>query len=372
MSWILGGLYCGIIWLVFAKLKLLRLSLPLAILLASVGPSLIIALLFCAQYYHPYTPAAIVLESVDPIAVQLTRPGRVVNVVAQPNVSISKGEVLFQVDPEPYENLVEQRQVALEQSRQNVELARSSITMAEANLNRAIADLAYAERERNRNEELRANNAVSQSDVELSNTRYEQANAATTQAKEQLTQSRLSVDVATAAVQQAETALEDAQYDLEQTTVVAPADGYVTNIQVRNGLLVSANSGPVMTFIRDAAANDGVVVATFTEKNYLRIKSGQYAEVAMAGYPGEILTGRVINAIDVSGAGQLNASGLLPTSLVSGQPTRFAVRIQLDERDLRLPGGSRGQVAIYTEDLQIAGIPVMFLIRAKSWLNYLF
>ena len=57
---------------------------------------------------------------------------------------------------------------------------------------------------------------------------------------------------------------------------------------------------------------------------------------------------------------------------VDDRSRRFALRRQLDERDLRLPGGSRGQVAIYTEDLQIAGIPVMFLIRAKSWLNYLF
>ena len=55
MSWILGGIYCGVIWLIFAKLKLLRLSLPMAILLASVGPSMIVALLFCAQYFHPYT-----------------------------------------------------------------------------------------------------------------------------------------------------------------------------------------------------------------------------------------------------------------------------------------------------------------------------
>lgn len=48
MSWILGLVYCGLLWLVFAKLKLLRLSLPLAILAASLGPALIIALLFCA------------------------------------------------------------------------------------------------------------------------------------------------------------------------------------------------------------------------------------------------------------------------------------------------------------------------------------
>ena len=136
---------------------------------------------------------------------------------------------------------------------------------------------------------------------------------------------------------------------------------------------MSAASGPVMTFIRDKPeSGEGIVVATYDEKNFLHIKAGQYAEVAMDGYPGEILTGKAINTIDVSGVGQLDATGRLPSALVDGTPTRFAVRVQLDDSSRRIPGGARGQVAIYTENVQIAGIPVMFLIRAKSWMNYLF
>lgn len=101
------------------------------------------------------------------------------------------------------------------------------------------------------------------------------------------------------------------------------------------------------------------------------LKPGQYAEVALHGYPGQIFTGRVVNAIDVSGAGQLTASGILPSDLGGSQPTPFAARIKLDDSDeLRLPGGSQAQVAVYTEDVQIAGIPVMFLIRAQSWMRY--
>ena len=92
----------------------------------------------------------------------------------------------------------------------------------------------------------------------------------------------------------------------------------------------------------------------------------------MDAYPGEILTGRVLNVIDVSGFGQLDAAGRLPTTLVNAEPTAFAVRIRLDEIERRLPGGAQGQVAVYTENLQIAGVPVMFLIRAKSWLKYLY
>ncbi len=92
----------------------------------------------------------------------------------------------------------------------------------------------------------------------------------------------------------------------------------------------------------------------------------------MYGYPGEIYTGRVLSTIDISGEGQLSASGILPSDLGSATPAKFAVKIKLDQEDeLRLPGGSQAQVAVYTEDVQIAGIPVMFLIRAQSWVRYL-
>ena len=146
----------------------------------------------------------------------------------------------------------------------------------------------------------------------------------------------------------------------------------VANLQLREGMLVGAGGGAVMIFVlEDSATNHGVIVAAFNQKNFLRLKPGQYAEVALHGYPGQIFTGRVVNAIDVSGAGQLTASGILPSDFRGSQPTLFAARIKLDNSDdLRLPGGSQAQVAVYTEDVQIAGIPVMFLIRAQSWLRY--
>lgn len=93
--------------------------------------------------------------------------------------------------------------------------------------------------------------------------------------------------------------------------------------------------------------------------------------MALYGYPGQIFTGRVLNTIDVSGAGQLSASGILPSDLGGMQPAMFVAKIKLNDSDqLRLPGGSQAEVAVYTEDVQIAGIPVMFLIRAQSWMRY--
>jgi multidrug resistance efflux pump len=374
MSWILGGLYCGAIWLVFAKWKLMRLSLPIAIVAASVGPALIVAFLFCAQYFHPYTSNAVVFQQTIPIIPQLGQSGRVTDVAVKPNTLIQQGDVLFRVDSTSYELSVRRLAAALDEAVQAENVAEASIIVAKAELARATSDFEFATVTRDRNAGLIKTESISQQEYDASVTRFKETEAAVSQATASLTQSQLSVQTAKARIAQVQAQLADARYDLAQTTVLAPDNGFVTNLQLRPGMLVGGpGSVAVMTYVIERQQNNtGVVVALFGQKNYLRIKQGQYAEVALNGYPGEIFTGRVENTIDVSGAGQLTASGVLPTDLASGPPTEFAVRVKLDDsEELRLPGGSRAQVAVYTEDVQIAGIPVMFVIRAQSWLRYL-
>ena len=374
MSWILGGIYCLAIWLVFAKLKLMKLTLPIAIVAAALGPLLIVALLFCAQYFHPFTSNARVFHEFVKIAPQLKQAGRVVEILVEPNKPVKQGDVLFRVDPTPYSNTIKSLETTLEQAKQGKLVADASVKLAEATITRTSSNLDFATKDRDRTSKLAETNSVSQQDLDVSLNRYAEADAASTQAAASLIQAKLSVDSAIAQIQQVETQLADAKYDLEQTTVVAPGNGYVTNLQLQRGTLVGGAGGDgVMSFVLEPSErNQGVVVATFDQKNFLRIKPGMYAEVAMFGYPGEILTGRVVSTIDISGDGQLAASGTLPNTISGGKPTEFAVRIKLDRGDeLRIPGGSQAEVAVYTEDIQVAGIPVMFLIRAKSWIRFL-
>lgn len=373
MSWILGGVYCGFLWLVFDRLKLLRLSLPLAIVFGSVGPSLIVVFLLLAQYLHPYTTSAKVFERVVPIVPQLSRAGRVTSVAVQPNTPVQQGALLFEVDPVPYQNAVNRLEAAVREAEQGKDVADASVAVAEATLKQSTAERTYATDERQRVTGLFERGSSSQQELDRAVNLFEQADAAVTQSTATLAQAKLSVSLAVAKIDQAKTQLADARYDLSQTKVYAPADGFVTNLQLQRGMLVGGGgSSAVMSFVvNNTQQNTGVVVAMFNQKNYLRIKPGQYAEVALFGYPGQILTGRVENTIDVSGAGQLTASGVLPTTLSSGETVMFAVRIRLDDTTLRIPGGSEAMVAVYTDDVQIAGIPVMFLMRTQSWLRYL-
>lgn len=373
MMWLIGGFYCFVLWLIFDKFKLLRLSLPIAIVAASIGPALILSLLFCSQYYHPYSSKVIAFQKVIPIRPQLADKVRVTRIAVQPNSPIKKGDVLFEVDTSPYDKAIVNLLAAVDQAIQGIEVAKASVAIADASVKRAKGDLEFMSRERARQKELLPNGAITQEEYEDTLTRYQQAASALDQSEATNKQSRLSVQVSEAKLRQAQTSLEDARYDREQTTILAPADGYVTNLQLQIGMLVGgALSQPVMSFVQDRTEEEqGVVIALIDQKNYLLVKQGQYAEVILNSYPGQVFTGRVQNAIDVSGSGQLTASGALPEMLGTSAATKFAVKIVIDEgKSLRLPAGSNGQAAIYTEHVPIAGIPIMVVIRAQSWLRF--
>jgi membrane fusion protein (multidrug efflux system) len=128
-----------------------------------------------------------------------------------------------------------------------------------------------------------------------------------------------------------------------------------------------------MPFVCDRdERNLGVVVATFMQGPYLRINPGDYAEVVFPMYPGQMFPGKVLTTIDIASEGQLSASGLFPDADAPGT-ARFAVRIKLDDAEkLRLPAGTQGNAAIYTGNVQVAGIIRMALMRVTSWTNYLF
>ena len=166
--------------------------------------------------------------------------------------------------------------------------------------------------------------------------------------------------------------LAQAKYNLQESVVRAPCNGYVTNVQLEPGAIVSA-AASVMPFVCDRDENNrGVVVASFMQGPYLQIRPGDYAEVVLPMYPGRVFPGKVLTTIDIASEGQLTATGLFPGIGNPGN-ARFAVRIRLDDAEsLRLPAGTQGSAAVYTGTVQLAGIIRMALMRATSWTNYLF
>lgn len=93
--------------------------------------------------------------------------------------------------------------------------------------------------------------------------------------------------------------------------MVAPADGYIINLQVQPGMVAGIIwYGAIATFIVDA---DRYVLATYTQEQLKYVKESQNVEIAFNLYPGKIFQGKVKDIWQGSGSGQMVPSGQLPT-----------------------------------------------------------
>jgi multidrug resistance efflux pump len=300
-----------------AAFKLFRIPLnkwtvPTAVL---GGLVLVGALLLTMNYNHPYSETFRQYYVTTPIVPQVR--GRVIEVPVKQNELVKQGDVLFKIDPAPFED---------------------KVAAIEARLDAATKDFERAK-------ELFAKQSASERAVD---------------------QARADVDDLTAK-------LEQAKFDLEQTVVTAPGEGYVTQLALRPGVMaLPFSANPVMSFVH---ADANVFVGWFRQEYLLRLTPGDEAEVILDGIPGSIFKAKVIQTMPVISEGQLQASSNFISYTSEQIPGRVAVIIDivdpaLDQfRDL-LPGGVYGQAAIYTHHFHHVGVMRRVLLRMASWMNY--
>lgn len=239
--------------------------------------------------------------------------GEVIEVPVTPNTPIKANDVLFRIDPVPFQAAVD----ALEAQLKFAELRFSQMTQ----LQRTDAGRAFDVQQRE------------------------------------------------AEVKQLSAQLESAKWNLEKTTVRAPADGYVTNLALRKGARVaSLPLAPVMAFIDTSETIIGAEIAQI----YARyIAPGQPVEVTFKYLPGHVHTGRVETVLQAISTGQFELTGLAVTPKgIAAAP--FIVRIKLDDAELasRLPAGSAGEAAIFTDHVKAAHVIRRVMLRMTAILNY--
>jgi len=163
--------------------------------------------------------------------------------------------------------------------------------------------------------------------------------------------------------------LRGANYNLEQTVVQAPSDGYVTNLGLMKGARVAnLPLSPVMAFIDTSQTIVGVEI----HQIYTRyIEVGQDVEVTFKVFPGQVYKGKVESVLEATAAGQVVASGAAVTPRqVAAAP--LVVRIKLDDAKLvaSLPAGAAGDAAIYTEHIKPRHIIRKVILRQIAIVNY--
>lgn len=270
-----------------------------------------IALFIPMGWGAPSGPALVVRNSVQIVP---SVSGEVIDVPVAANTPIKSGDVLFRIDPVPFE---------------------SKVHTLEAQLR--FAELRFKE---------------------FSTLQQKQAGRA------------FDVEQHGADVEAFKAQLEAARWDLEKTTVRAPADGYVTNLALRKGARVaSLPLSPVMAFIDTSDTLIGVEIAQIDARY---IEPGQPVEITFKFLPGKIHTAKVETVLQAIATGQVKPSGLAVTpSEVQSAP--LVVRVRLDDGDLaeRLPAGATGSAAIFTEHMKATHIIRRVMLRMIAILNYI-
>jgi multidrug resistance efflux pump len=304
--------------------------------------------------------------------------GRVIEVPVKENVPLKDGDVLFRIDPKPYEYVVEQKKASLAEAEQNVRQLKASLDQAAAATEQANAQLALAQQNYDRQAELFQKRVIAQATLDTFTRNLETARQSLAGAKAEQERARLAfssnIEGVNTTVARLRAELADAQWDLDQTVTRAPGPGFVSQVALRPGVyVVPAPLQPVMVFV-NTDAKDQVLGAAFQQNSLQRVRAGDEAEVAFDAVPGRIFKGKVRLVLDAIAAGQIRPTGALVdfAERTEGGRALAVIDISDDVSGYQIPLGAAAQVAIYTEYWHHVSLLRKILLRMRSWQNYIF
>ncbi|MCC6745990.1 MAG: HlyD family secretion protein [Acidobacteria bacterium] len=448
MEIILLLIYAFFVWLIFFKFKLLPWNIVSQVIVITLPIIALTVLILLLNIVAPSSSDVRVINYVVQIVPRVS--GRVIEVPVEPNKPVKKGDVLFKIDPVPFEQQIATLEARIPQLNAKLASAQAyqrelgdtkrvatakrseaSAVVASArsykdqlgdeldaavNKKQSIAaklelarmrynqtkelaeagagprfDFEYAAAEvKNLEAELAAAAAneaqVRQKltvagegedlpEIEKAKAAYAAATASEAQAGQKLSARTSSGEFADIAEVKAEldevlAKLEEAKWNLSQTTVYAPADGTVVNLQLRPGsYAVPLPLAPVMSFVE----NEQWIIALYHQNELRLIQPGDDAEITLETHPNQIIKCKVDSIVWASGQGQSPISGRIPETGANPIPEgRFAVRILPDGDSANefFAAGARGHGAVYTQSGHIIHILRKVILRVSTKLDW--
>jgi multidrug efflux system membrane fusion protein len=316
-----------------------------AIVIATIIVGLYVARLY---YLYPRTDDAYVRANSVGIAPHVSGPITELPIVD--NQYVKQGDLLFVVDPRPYQSTLDAAVARLQLTELNIKALEDAIRTAHSDQVRLEADAAYAKQYLNRIEPLLAKHFVTANDVFNARSRVSAAEASVQAAHSDVSKAQNQLGQygnINALRKAAEAAVYDAKLNVGYCYVRAPYNGWVTNLNIAEGQY--ANEGrEVVSLIDD---RKWYVIANFRETFLSHIQPGMSAEVFILAYPNKRFRGRVQGV----GWALYQQNGATVEGLPQTEPTlnwvrlsqRFPVRIELEDRDPKFPFRT-GSTAVVT------------------------
>jgi membrane fusion protein (multidrug efflux system) len=266
------------------------------------------------------TDDAQVKQDIVSVSAQVTGP--VQQVFVRNGVQVRKGDILFRIDPAPFQVALENAQAQLAQAELQTTQLRTQAAGTGADIMGSQANLKIKENAFARQAALmkqgfttRADYDTAYNDVKTAEQQLEDAKARAANAKAAIAPQGQQPQVAAA-----QAAVDKAKLDLSRTTVRAPMDGTVENA---DNLQVGQMAAEGLGMLSIVHSRTAWVEANFKEKDVGRMVPGQRAEVTVDAYPGQKFPAHVQSV----GAGTGSEFSLLPAQNANGNWVKVTQRV---------------------------------------------
>lgn len=296
-----------------------------------------------AQYLaeEPYvsTDDAFVRAAKDSINARVS--GQVVEIAVGDNQHVRKGQLLFRIDPEPYQIAIDQAEADLGNARLQIDGLKTKYRQQLAELQSAKDQATFDEHEYNRKKTLVAADFASRAAYERAETDFKVARQTVTSTEQQIAATVVALngdpDIEVArhpTVRAAKARLDRAQLDLSYAQVLAPDDGVVTKV---DDLQVGDYVNPGAAMFSLLSSRRIWIEANFRETGLTHMRPGQTASIDVDAYPGRSFKARIVSMSPGTGSD----FAVLPPENATGNwvkvVQRLPVRLEFDEIDPNQP-----------------------------------
>lgn len=375
---ILLGLYAGICWLLIKKLKLIPWNFKTQVVVYSTPIFGTIALLLSLNYYCPTSSDVTVGNRSVDINSQVL--GRVKKVYVKTNQEVKKGDTLFVLDSEPYELEIKSLEAQLSNIQSTITSYSSDLSASRKNIEGIQSQLNLANKRIAQYQELVQAGAANKFDLEqaIANAQDLQSRLNTAQANYQslLTKTSTSYNGENSSIAEIKTKLEQAKWNLEQTIILAPTDGFIPNVQLNEGAILAPFKSAFVLIQKEQS-----VMAVFAQNELQAVKPGDEVEIALKTEPGKIVKAKLEFVVDATSQGIMNnAAGMIGGGTTSGLPNtakdhpelegKLIAKFILSDPAETLTVGARGNAVIYSNHLKPLHLIRKVMVRVSSKLNY--
>jgi multidrug resistance efflux pump len=363
-------LYFAALWLIFAKFRLVRWGWLSGTVSVVIGVFILATFLALFNYL---TPSGRVTVAGRVVEVTPNVTGQVIAIPVKPNAPVKTGDVLFQIDPVPYQFKVTQLKASLAAARQQAQILKSNYEQATANVAGLDAQLKYNAKRLEDIQKLYASGSNTEFKQQDTQIQFETVTAQFNVAKATQESARLAleseIEGTNTSVAQIQAQLENAEWELSQTTIRAPADGYVSAMALSVGAR-ALQARSTMSFIVE---NEITIVGMFSQNGFQTIQVGTPIDIVFDNAPGRIYRAAIQGIPRGVGQGQIAVSGTLARTNAIGGASTFPAEISvpdgMNREALRL--GMSGSATAFAANAGVIGLISSILVWVSSYTAYL-